>query len=295
MKQNHKGAALIAIFLAALSISAGRVLGTAVGITPDKLVFDSQEESFTIINPDKESIRFKVKTEGLECRPEEGKTEAEGRTRITCRMTEESLQQSIILVETKPEGEGKRVGVMPAVALKAEVPGGREKETRGEEDTEKDGAEDRTEDRTEEENETGPEEEKALKVTGGSKKTERTNTGKKSGNDLTQGKPLSEMKTELTTIAMLTAAIIFLLAYTEIRDRKNGKRKSKKRKDSKKKENTKCAESDQELTNVNAASSTQDAPADQPSASGEASPDPPSPPPAHTSTAQNQPHLYHWR
>ncbi|MBU2561729.1 MAG: hypothetical protein KKD17_05510 [Nanoarchaeota archaeon] len=186
-----KAAAIILAMIVSLPFILPEVVwGLAVGIIPDRLVFDGTEETFRILNPNDMEVEFRINAENMACVPEEGEIMSKGSADVRCRAGDDALQEELILVETMLKGKDKMVGILPAVAVKAEIKG-----KEGGEATRSKGTP-LTIDATDAEAQQHPD--------------DQTEIG---------GDGLADMKPELVTIAFLTVAIISVLAYSEVKTR----------------------------------------------------------------------------
>jgi hypothetical protein len=213
------------LLLLALSQSASAL---GVAIVPDHLVFDGGEESFRIINPNNESITFGAKGKFIDCQPEEGELRAKESIDLVCRAAEGAAGESVILVETMLKNAEESVGVLPAVAVKAEMVG--EEYFVGENDNHKEsipeGASQLTIDRgVQEAGEVGEEAERAEKGKNGEGDEKRGKEGEEKGKEEKGGKN-GLMKPEIMTIIFLVAAIIVVLVYSEMKERKKGNKEN---------------------------------------------------------------------
>jgi hypothetical protein len=222
------------VFLLLFSLDAAAL---GIGVVPDRIVFSGGEERALIVNPNNLSIDFRIKGERIECSPSEGSIGAEGKAAVMCKALE-GAKDGVILVETSEKGKGG-VGVIPAVAIKAEIAG---------EDAEQGVVQEKKGDGG-----------KPLVIEG----------DKQSGAAAAAaGKNLfEEMPAEMITIALLTVAILFVLGYSEVKNRKN-------------KKNT--------TTSSTCASSRPASQDDQSSAEASASPHQPLQAPLHDAQAGNQ-------
>ncbi|MBN1544866.1 hypothetical protein JW898_05400 [Candidatus Woesearchaeota archaeon] len=166
------------------------VWGLAVGIIPDRLVFGGGEETFRILNPNDMEVEFRIDAGNMACVPEEGRIMPKGSTDVRCTAGDNARQEELILVETMLKGKDETVGILPAVAVKAEI-----KENAGGEAT------------------SIRRNPLMIDATGAESQQQDDQTG--TGEDW-----LADMKKELATIALLTAAIISVLTHSEIKRRK---------------------------------------------------------------------------
>jgi hypothetical protein len=219
MKRNPIIFILFLIFLTVIAFSEV-VRGLGVGVIPDKLVFDGDEESFRIINPNNADIDFQIISDVIYCTPGKGNISQKSSTEIICIAKEGRVGEEIILVETALKGDDESVGVLPAVALKAEIMG----EEAGEQEI------------------GGGGDEKGVPLSINNQETEETTKQEheKSEAELSERSNnwAAGMKAELVTIALLTLAILVVLVYSEIKQRKEEKEnKGKKEKDEKRTDN----------------------------------------------------------
>jgi hypothetical protein len=101
-----------------LLLTLPRINALGIGVVPDKLVFDDTEETFKIINPNEITVDFEVISEMIDCKPDFGIINPKSEQEITCN-AEKLEGDGIILVETYAD-EGDGLGVLPAIAIKAE-------------------------------------------------------------------------------------------------------------------------------------------------------------------------------
>jgi hypothetical protein len=204
-----------------------------VAVVPDRLVFEGDEKVFRIINPNNETITFEAKGKHIECLPEKGEIRVKESATVACRAADHVVGETVILVETRLKNAEESVGVLPAVAVKVKIVG---EENVGEEnDNYKEsisgGASQSTIDKGVQEA-GGVEKEKGR--AGQEEKKEGENAkrgeGEKEGDAGKEGLAarqvrafVAEMKPELITIVFLVAAIISVLVYSEIKERKKGK------------------------------------------------------------------------
>lgn len=181
-----------------LFLFAEGVWGLAVGITPDRLVFESQDsqQTFRIVNPNDAAVLFELASEKVACEPQTGKIDKKSSAQVRCIAKPGSVGEDLILVETKPDGGEESVGVIPAVAVKATIMG---EQDYGEQPPDK-----------------------------GAPLTIKT-TATEPANRM-EGEGLSSMKTEIATIILLTAAIIAVLAHSEIKRRREERKEGCKNK-----------------------------------------------------------------
>jgi hypothetical protein len=172
------------LLIAMLFLTAWRACATGVGVVPDKLVFEGEKETFRILNPNEDILQFSVSSEEIDCRPEKGEIAPLEEAEIACTAQTDSAGKTQILVETALLDE-ESVSVMPAVAINAEIVGEEEQET-----TKNTGT--------------------PLEIQGTSEEE-----AEKPQQDSTKG-----MTPEIITVIILTAAIIVVLAYSEIKKRK---------------------------------------------------------------------------
>jgi hypothetical protein len=172
------------LLIAMLLLTAWRACATGVGVVPDKLIFGGEEERFRILNPNEDILQFSVSSEKIDCEPEKGEIAPLEEAEIACTATTDSAGKTQILVETALLDE-ESVSVMPAVAISAEIMGEEEQET-----TKNTGT--------------------PLEIQGEIEKKEE-NQVQATTKTLTP---------EIITIIILAAAIIVVLAYSEIKKRK---------------------------------------------------------------------------
>jgi len=115
----------ILLIIAMLLLTVWRACATGVGVVPDKLVFDGDEKNFRIINPNNDLLAFNIESEDVECEPTEGEINPRSDKTITCSAKSQRAGKSKILVETVQEGSN--IGMLPAVAIDAEIKGEGEK------------------------------------------------------------------------------------------------------------------------------------------------------------------------
>jgi hypothetical protein len=219
-------------------------IGAGVGVVPGRITPDEEGKAgFTVINPNKETITFSLTEGSFVCEPSKGEIEGGGKSKIGCIASGAATAEETILVETTTKGEDGSVGILPAVAVSVtwSESGGEYHES--------------SEEYSDEEPKTAA---KPVVTTGNAK----NNTGEEgSGHTPTENNIWwNEMRGELALIITLSAAIIAVLAYSEIKKRKNPEKKEEK------------------LTG-SGASCSQDAPSGQSSASTAASHDLPLIPP----------------
>jgi len=214
-------------------------VGMGAGIIPDRLDFNSEHDlkTFRILNPNKAEMEFSIRSDNINCSPLEGRIDTQSETEISCKAMSGAAGEDLILVETSIKG-GERIGVMPAVAVKATIKG---KPTQPYEDA--------TENNSplsidNSQNIPPPPEKELGSITGGD---------------------LWTIKWELVTIAVLIFAIISVMLYPEVKKLREKRRMNRKKKIEKKKTET--------LNGCSAASSISSAQDGRSSASGEASPD----------------------
>lgn len=258
-----------------------------VAVVPDSLLFNNSEESFRIINPNNESITFQARGEHIHCQPEEGELTAEASIELACRADKGASGDSVILVETEAEGQEDKVGMIPAVGVRVRIIGNDEPV---EETTQKGSIENKASPSTTEGSVQKPyiaegqgDEEEADEGEGKKEAEGRRDGGEGGEEEKSNLASLAkDMKMEMVTIALLTAAILGVLAYSHVRDRRGtrGKEETK----GEKYETNGCPD----------ASSTQDAQDGLSSASGEASRNLPSQETSHASQARNQQPLSRW-
>lgn len=229
--------------------SIGICHASAIGVVPDRIIFNGTEERLMIVNPNNLSVDFSITADGITCTPSQGKVAAKDRADVVCEATEHALD-GVILVEM--EGDDKTLGILPAVAIKADVIGNETKIKPPETDPPAG----------------------LLEITGAVAAVKAAEAEQnQTGHDRILPEGLQGLETELVTIALLVAAIASLLIYTEVRDRKQEKTK---------------INDDPETTSAPCASLTQDVQDDLPSASAAASPDQPLSTLLHDAPAQNQ-------
>ncbi|MBW2964923.1 hypothetical protein KY363_05700, partial [Candidatus Woesearchaeota archaeon] len=117
------------ILLALLACCAGAD-ALSVGVVPDRLVFSEGAEQASIINPNNATLSYRILSEQFNCEPSQGIIGPQGRADLLCTAMP-GAENDIILVET--EGEDGSVGLLPAVAIKAEVSGIERKKDAGQE------------------------------------------------------------------------------------------------------------------------------------------------------------------
>jgi hypothetical protein len=214
----------ILILIAMLLLTMWRACATGVGVVPDKLVFDGDEKNFRIMNPNNDPLSFNIESEDVECEPTEGEIAPKSAKTIACSAKIQRAGKSKILVETVQEGSN--IGMLPAVAIDVEIRGKEENSDYKLQETEKNAS--------------------PLVV---------------EGNATAEDTPQNNMTPEYITIALLTLAILCVLAYGEVKKRK---------------------------TNCHDGSLRQDAPAGQSAASASASQRQQQQAPSHGETAGNQ-------
>ena len=206
---------LVLVLLFILFSQSAFALGVAV--VPDHLVFEDEAKSFKIINPNKESIMFDAKGESIDCQPAEGELGAQEIITITCTTSEDTPLESLILIETKQKN-GDSVGVLPAVAVKAQiVRDGRSVEGKNEQ------------------KEMINTKASPLKIddslqeadAAGRKKAEGEESDSlraaEDGSELVRqwtAAIMNDMRAEMITIAVLTIAILYVLLYSWVKERK---------------------------------------------------------------------------
>jgi hypothetical protein len=112
---------IFALFFASLALFQ-QASATGVGVVPDRLVFDGGEKAFRIVNPNTEELEFVITSANISCVPEEGAIPAKESAEIRCNAEQNAAQETQILVETAMINGGS-VNMMPAVAVKAEIVG----------------------------------------------------------------------------------------------------------------------------------------------------------------------------
>jgi hypothetical protein len=197
--------------------------GLGVAVSPDQLVFDGGEEQFRIINPNNESIIFSVNSGEVDCEPEKGELAMLESETVVCRAAEGAAGESTILVETEPKGGKDSVGMIPAVGVKVKIAGEGENSDVEAEKAGKGAVEGKNNQKESIENKAPP-----LTIEKSVQKPdivagEREMEVKKGF----LASIAADMKMEMITIAILTAAILGVLAYSHVRERKGDKEKEK--------------------------------------------------------------------
>lgn len=188
-----------------------------VAVVPDHLVFDGDEEVFRIINPNNESIMFEAKGNFIDCQPKTGELGAQESKNIRCNAAEGASGENLILVETKHK-DGDSVGVLPAVAIRANIIGDDivvEGENNQKEIINNKASPLIIDKSVQEADIVGREGEKGKEAKG--EETEKEESGMV--RQWTDG-IMQDMKTEMITIALLTLAILGVLAYSWAKERK---------------------------------------------------------------------------
>ncbi|NQU78215.1 hypothetical protein HQ545_00440 [Candidatus Woesearchaeota archaeon] len=181
------------------------VSAAGVAVVPDTITLNPTAY-FQIVNPNKNTMSFEVKSENTDCTPEKGSIVAGSRMKITC--TNLRVEKDIIMVETSMKQSGN-LGILPAVAVKArrkEIP----EQTKSPPATPFDKSKS-----------------EPLSITGTADQGKETNQSRE---ELQK----RDNKTEMLTVYVLCCAIITLLIYTEIRKRRKQKCESNKKQNSKK-------------------------------------------------------------
>ncbi|MFC1741365.1 hypothetical protein ACFL3V_02425 [Nanoarchaeota archaeon] len=179
-----------------------------IGVVPDRLVFDGEEEVFSIVNPNDSDVEFGIKNEFIGCVPAKGKIEAKGKAIIVCTAVDPSSRETHILVETKQKGG--QVGVLPAVAIKAEIKGESEAGDVGVEPVHEEKELDFS----------GP-----LVIEGAVGESNETEDAA-----LDEFSIMKHMKPELVSVVFLTLAILSVLAYDGVKKKKDKNKKSQEKK-----------------------------------------------------------------
>jgi hypothetical protein len=173
------------IFFILFFALAAHALATGVGVVPDRLVFEGNDKSFRILNPNTAELEFVITSEKISCIPEEGAISAKESAEITCTADENTSGNTQILVETAMV-DGGSVSMMPAVAVRAEIVG------KNDDNKEKMPAMPLVIEKSDEE------------IQDGEENPAETST----------------MTPEIAAIAILITAIIAVLAYSEVKKRK---------------------------------------------------------------------------
>lgn len=207
------------IFFLLLFIALAQgAMALGVAVSPDQLVFDGGEEAFRIINPNNEPITFSVNSGEVDCKPEEGELRMLESMTVMCRAAEGAAGESTILVETEAKDKKSSVGMIPAVGIKVKIVG----ESENSEDDVKNN------------------QKKSIKKDASPETIDKSvpaveSVGEKEGGEgggVGEGEKkgllasiAADMKMEMITIALLTAAILGILAYSHIREMKEDKKK----------------------------------------------------------------------
>jgi len=166
------------------------VTAFSIGITPDRLLFDGTEKNFKIINPNDAEIKFDISSKSIDCEPKQGEVAQRSEMKIFCNAIDMTNSNAVIVVETRLDDDEDMIGILPAVAIKAEIKGKNSSENRQD-------AED------------------AQKITGLSINEEEyieQNGGRTT-------------KIQIACIAALIIAIISVMVYSEIKKKKEEKQK----------------------------------------------------------------------
>jgi hypothetical protein len=204
------------IFFVLFLLFVQGVSALGVAVVPDHLVFDGDEEVFRIINPNNESIVFEVRGNFVDCQPAQGELGAQDSVIITCGAVEGASGESLILVETMQKN-GDSVGVLPAVAVKAEIVGDDAfvEKKNNQQKTIKDKASPlMIDDSVQEADIVGREKVDSEEADGEEAEEEETGVVRQ----WTEG-IMQDMKTEMITIALLTLAILCVLGYSWIKEK----------------------------------------------------------------------------
>jgi hypothetical protein len=199
----------IILFLFFIILSSS-VDALGIGVVPDRLTFSDGDEKMTIINPNNSSIEFKITNPDFSCAPEEGEIAAKDRAEVMCRALP-GAQDGAIVVETK--GTDESLGLIPAVAIRADIR--EENEDTGQAPASEAMTAEKYQE-THKEVADGP-----LMIN-----EEPVAVDKETPEQRQEG-IFQEMKAEMITIILLTAAILFVLAYRGIKDAREMENKNK--------------------------------------------------------------------
>ncbi|MFH1063592.1 MAG: hypothetical protein V1729_00765 [Candidatus Woesearchaeota archaeon] len=250
---------LKALHLIMLLILVKTSSAAGVGVAPDTITFDSAEDIkiVTIINPNDGAIIFKISSGQAGCTPASGELEGKNNIQVSCRSTTETMtEDGLILVETTLKDGNDKVGILPAIAVKI---------TRKEK----------------KESQIDPEyiDSSPLTISGEPEDVQ----GEKEEESDAETEKKRKMPPEWITIIILVAANLAVLAYSEIKNRKE--ENIKKEKDSE--DNIDKDTSHITTKAVLSSSLQQDAPCGQASASAAASQYLPVPDSSHDGRAQS--------
>ena len=178
--------------------------GLGVGVSPDKIVFDRDYKMFSVMNPNEDALEFEIQNEYITCEPDEGLIEAKQSATITCRPSDNTTRTTAIVIETRQSG-AQNVGMLPAVAVKAEIISGDGNRTSADGKSNEDKVAEYT----------------PLQIDG-TKAAEVTKPDSEEAQDTAE----KDMTPELASIAMLVVAILAIIIYSEVKKKRGEETKT---------------------------------------------------------------------